>query len=59
MSNALKFWFFYVFYCNLKEKNHIRRIINGKKGNIYMWNQYCYYFDLPKFRVGQARTTKY
>ena len=36
MSNALNFWFFYVFYCNLKEKNHIRRIINGKKGNIYM-----------------------
>ena len=23
-----------------------------------MWNQYYYYFDLPKIRVGQARTTK-
>ena len=23
-----------------------------------MWNQYYYYFDLPKFRVGQAYTTK-
>ena len=22
---------FYVFYCNLKEKDHIRRIINSKK----------------------------
>ena len=29
----------------------------AKKGNIYMWNQY-YYFDLPKVRVGRARTTK-
>ena len=22
---------FYVFYCNLKEKDHIRRIVNSKK----------------------------
>ena len=38
---------------------HIRRNINGKKKNIYMWNQYYYYyFDLPKIRVGCARTKK-
>ena len=23
-----------------------------------MWNQYCYYFDLPKIRAGEARTAK-
>ena len=34
ISNALIF--FYVFYCNLKEKDHIRRIINSEKRNIYM-----------------------
>ena len=28
MSNGLNFCF-YVFYCNLKEKDHIRRIINS------------------------------
>ena len=30
MSNTLNFCF-YVFYCNLKQKDQIRRIINGKK----------------------------
>ena len=37
MSNALNFWFFYVFYCNLKEKYHIKIIINIiKKKYLYM-----------------------
>ena len=30
MSGALNFCF-YVFFCNLKEKDHIRRNINSKK----------------------------
>ena len=34
ISNALDFCSFYVFYCNLKEKDDIRRIIISKKGNI-------------------------
>ena len=58
MSNVLHFCFFMLFYCNLKEKDHIRRIIKSKNRNIYKWNQYYYYFDLPKIRVGRARTTK-
>ena len=29
---------FCVFYCNLKEKGHIRRIINNNKRTIYMRN---------------------
>ena len=51
---------FYLFYCNPKEKDHIRRKINSKKIKIvYMWNQYYYcYSDLPKIRVGRARKTK-
>ena len=53
-----KSFLFYVFYCNLKEKDHIKEIINSKKRNIYMRNKYYYYFDLPKIRVGLARTTK-
>ena len=28
------FFVFYVFYCNLNEKDHIRRIINSKKSSI-------------------------
>ena len=51
------FVFFYVFYCNLKEKYHIKRNVDSKKRNVYTENQY-YYFDLPKIRVGQARATK-
>ena len=35
ISNALDFCSFYVFYCNLKEKDDIRRIIISKKGNIW------------------------
>ena len=31
MSYALSFFFFNVFYCNLKEKDHIRRIISSTK----------------------------
>ena len=40
-----------------KKKNHIRRIINTKKRNIYMRNQY-YYFDLMKIQVGWACITE-
>ena len=41
-SNALKFCFVfyvlsYVFYCNLKQKDHIRRIINSKKKEIFIY----------------------
>ena len=57
MSSAPNFCFFYVFYCNLKEKYHIKRNVDSKKRNVYTENQY-YYFDLPKIRVGQARATK-
>ena len=57
MSSAPNFYFFfYVFYCNLKEK-YIKRNVDSKKRNICTGNQY-YYFDLPKIRVGQACTTK-
>ena len=55
MPSALNFC--YVFYCNLKEKAHIRRSINSKKKNVCMRN-HSYYFDLPKIRVDRARTTK-
>ena len=54
MSNALNFSF-YSLYCNLKVKDHIRRIINSKKKK-YLYEYYC--FDLPKIWVGHARTTK-
>ena len=30
----------------------------AKKGNIFMWKEYYYYFDLPKFRIGRAHTIK-
>ena len=53
-----KFLFSYVLYWNLKEKHHVSRNINGKKRKVYIWSQCYYYFDLPKIRVGQARTTK-
>ena len=47
--------FSYVLYCNQKEKDCIRRNINIKKRNIYVWNQcHCYYSDLTKIRVGQT-----
>ena len=49
---------FYVFYCNLKENDRIRKNTNGKKRNVYGWNQYYYYFDWPKIRIGRALTTK-
>ena len=50
MSSVLDFRFSYTL---LQPK----RKINGKKKNVYMRKQY-YYFDLPKIRVGRARTTK-
>ena len=57
LSSVLNFRF-YLFYCNRNEKDHIRRKINRKNQNIDAWNQYYYYFDLPKIRVGQFCTTK-
>ena len=57
MSSTLNFCF-YLFCCSLKEKDSIRGKINSKKKNAHMWNQYYYYFDLPKIGVGQACTTK-
>ena len=56
ISSALNFCF-YVFYRTLKEKDHIKGSINSKKGNVYVGNQYYYYLDLPKIRVGRACTT--
>ena len=47
---------FYVFYRNLKEKDHIKRNINSKKRNVYIGNQY-YYFGFPIIRVSRARTS--
>ena len=35
MPSALNICF-YLFYCNQKEKDHIRRKINSKNKNIYM-----------------------
>ena len=59
ISSALNFKFFYAFCCNLEEKGQITRNINSKRINVYIGNQYFYYFGLPKFRVGQARTEKH
>ena len=56
LSNVLNFCF-YLFCCNQKEKDHIRRKINSKNKNIYLPNQY-YYFNLPKIRVDWARITE-
>ena len=47
-----------MFYCNLKEKDHIKRNINSKKINVYIGNYYYYYLGLPKIRVGWTRTIK-
>ena len=57
MSSALSFCF-YLFYCNGKKEIILDEKINSKKMDIYLWNQYYYYFDLPKIRVGRARITK-
>ena len=35
MPSALNFFFFFLFYCNPKEKDHIRRKVNSKKKNVY------------------------
>ena len=42
-----------IFYCNLKEKDHIRGKIKSKE-NVSIWHQY-YYFSLPKIRVGNKK----
>ena len=53
---------FYPFFCNLKEKYHIRREIKSKK-SVYMWIYFfinlfflifIILFNLPKIRVGWA-----
>ena len=44
MSNALNF-VFYLFYYNVKEKDHIKRKINSKKKNNDMWNEYYSHFE--------------
>ena len=48
---------FYLFYCNQKEKDNTRSKMNSKKV-VYWWNQYYWYFQLPKIKVGQALTSK-
>ena len=35
ISSVLNF-VFNVLYCNVKDKNHIRRNVNSKKGNLYL-----------------------
>ena len=58
LQDSSKLLFFYVFCCNPKEKGQITRNINIKKGNLYIGNQYYYYFGLPKIRIGWVHTTK-
>ena len=41
MSNTLNFCF-YVFYCNLEEKDHTRRIIKSKKKKYKRNQYYCF-----------------
>ena len=55
VSSALNFYF-YPFYCNPKEKNHIRK--KRVKNKYLHINQYYDHFDLPKFRVRLVHTTK-
>ena len=50
MSSVLTFYI-YMFYWDLKEKDHIRR-------KVKIGNRYFDCFDLPKIRVGWARATK-
>ena len=38
----------YVFYHNLKEKEHIKIDINSTESNFYVGNQYYYYLGLLK-----------
>ena len=57
LSSALSFCF-YVSYRYLKEEDRFKRNMNSQKRNIYIGNQYYYYFGLPKIRVRRARTTK-
>ena len=49
-SSALNFSFYLLSYIP-KERDHIRRKINNKNKNIYEWNQYYNYFDLPKLEL--------
>ena len=58
MSYALYFCFICISLWH-KEKYPIRSNINFQiKGKVCMWNQYCYYFDLPKIRAGGTRPAK-
>ena len=52
MYSVIQQLFFYVFHCDLKEK-YIRRNTKFQKRKVCMWNQYFYYFDLSKIRVGR------
>ena len=57
MPGALSFFFFFFFYGDLKEKYHIRRNTNcEKRRSLYVKSMLL--FDLPKFMVSRARTTK-
>ena len=51
ISRALNF----CFLCTLLQP---KGKVNSKKENVYMWNQFHYFFDLPKIRVGWAHATK-
>ena len=57
VSSALNFCFLSILLHPKRKRYYIRRKINSKEKNVYIWNQY-YYFDLPKIGVGRARTTK-
>ena len=41
-----------------KKKIILEELYIEKKRNIYMWNQYYYYFNSPKFWFDWAHTTK-
>ena len=57
MSSAQNFCFLCISFIVAQKKQiiYVRRNRNSKKKrNVYMWNHFCYYFDLPKTRIGQA-----
>ena len=57
MSHATIFLFFLLILLYIKENDHIGKKANSKK-NVYMLNQFYYYSDLLKIRVGWACKTK-
>ena len=60
MLSALNFCFCFLCILSLyrKEKDHVKRIKNRNKRNVYIGNQYYFDFGLPKIRVGKARATE-